>query len=71
MAQQKDDVGRSGIYPATGPHPENAEPITPGAINEGRTGRRKGIHHDEQIKNAERHPRKGDDIDELSDIPGE
>jgi hypothetical protein len=65
MAQQKDEVGRSGIYPATGPHPEDAEPITPGDINEGRTGRavkkHPGIETDEQLKNAERLPRKGDD----------
>jgi len=36
---RKDEVGHTGIYPATGPYPEgDAEIITPGEINSGATG---------------------------------
>ena len=36
---RKDEVGHTGIYPATGPYPEgDAEIITPGEINNGATG---------------------------------
>jgi hypothetical protein len=38
-AGRKDEVGRSGIYPATGPYPDGDAPIiTPGEINSGATG---------------------------------
>jgi hypothetical protein len=66
MSQQRDEVGRSGIYPATGPRPENAEVITPGDINEGRTGQHKGpgVDRNDEVKGAERLPRKGDEADD-------
>ena len=69
MVQRKDEVGHSGIYPATGPRPEgDVETITPGEINEGRTGRGHphkgpGVERDEDLKNVERLPRKGNDDD--------
>jgi hypothetical protein len=35
-AGRRDEVGRTGIYPATGPYPEGAvEVITPDEINRG------------------------------------
>jgi hypothetical protein len=40
---RKDEVGHTGIYPATGPYPEgDAEIITPGEINSGATGEHPG-----------------------------
>jgi hypothetical protein len=65
MAQQKDEVGRTGIYPAGVPAPDDAEVLTPGEINEGRTGR----HKDDHIKGAKRLPRKGDELDDLRGKP--
>ena len=66
MTQQHDDVGRSGIYPPTGPRPDNAEAITPGDINEEQTGHhdRPGVARDEELKGAARLPRKGDEADD-------
>ena len=67
MAQQRDEVGRSGIYPATGPHPEGAEVITPGDINEGRTGGHEGgpgVERNREDAHPERLPRKGDEADD-------
>ena len=35
-AGRRDEVGKTGIYPATGPYPEgDVEVITPGEINRG------------------------------------
>jgi hypothetical protein len=31
---RRDEVGRSGIYPATGPHPDDLPTRTPGDFNE-------------------------------------
>lgn len=69
---RRDVVGRTGIYPASGPLPEGeAEVLTPGDINEGHTGKR---HHDlparlEDVRNVERLPRKGDELDDMGDTP--
>ena len=58
---RRDEVGHTGIYPATGPHTEGDIPVrTPGDINDGRPGGA-AVEHDEDLKNAERLPRKGDD----------
>jgi hypothetical protein len=65
MAQQKDEVGHTGIYPPGVPAPDDAEVLTPGAINEGRTGR----HKDDDAKGAKRLPRKGDELDDLRGTP--
>lgn len=38
-AGRRDEVGKTGVYPATGPYPEgDVEIITPEAINRGETG---------------------------------
>jgi hypothetical protein len=65
MAQQRDEVGPTGIYPPGVPAPDDAEVITPGQINEGHTGRGKK----EDVKGPERLPRKGDELDDLGDTP--
>jgi hypothetical protein len=65
MAQQKDEVGPTGIYPPGVPAPDDAEVMTPGDINEGRTGRDK----DRDVKGAKRLPRKGDELDDLRGEP--
>ena len=49
-AGRKDEVGRTGIYPATGPYPEgDAAIITPGEINSGSTGERPRGHQDDDL----------------------
>ena len=65
MAQQRDEVGPTGIYPPGVPAPDDAEVLTPGEINEGKTGRAK----DESAPARERLPRKGDDLDDMGDKP--
>ena len=50
---RKDEVGRSGIYPATGPHPEGAEVITPGEINRGRHREGPGVERNEEDEEQE------------------
>lgn len=67
MAQQKDEVGHTGIYPPGVPAPEGAEVITPGDINEGHTGR--GKDKQENAKGSKRMPRKGDELDDLHGTP--
>ena len=72
MAQQRDEVGRSGIYPAGVPVPADAKVITPGDINEGRTDphrRAPAVGPSDDAKKAERLPRKGDDINDIGEIP--
>lgn len=73
MAQQKDEVGPTGIYPPGVPAPDDVEVLTPGDINEGHTGRRRQnealVPVDETAKGAERLPRKGDEMDDLHDKP--
>lgn len=65
MPQQKDEVGRTGIYPPGVPAPADAEVLTPGDINEGRTGRGKR----EEAIEPKRMPRKGDELDDLHGEP--
>jgi hypothetical protein len=60
---RRDEVGHTGIYPATGPHPEGIPVRTPGDINEGSPGGGPGVERAEDLKNVERLPRKGDDAD--------
>ena len=61
---RRDEVGHTGIYPANGPRPEGDVPIrTPGDINAGPRGRAAGVEQDDELKAAERLPRKGDDGD--------
>ena len=67
MAQQKDEVGPTGIYPPGVPAPDDAEIVTPGDINEGHTGR--GKDKREGAKGLKRMPRKGDELDDLGDEP--
>jgi hypothetical protein len=71
MAEQKreeqlrrDEVGRSGIYPGSGPYPEGeAEVITPGEINRDRTADESAVEQSDELKGTERLPRKGDEAD--------
>jgi len=57
---RKDEVGRSGIYPATGPYPEgDAEIITPGEINLDTNREGPGVQQNDELKGAERLRRMG------------
>ena len=59
---RRDEVGHTGIYPAGGPLPEGDVPvITPGDINKGHSSQASRVEQDDELKNAERLPRKGDD----------
>ena len=59
-----DEVGRSGIYPASGPYPEGDAPfITPDEINRGPKGRTPEVQQDDDLKGAERSPRMGNEDD--------
>jgi hypothetical protein len=63
-AGRKDEVGRSGIYPATGPYPEGDVPvITPGEINKSPEPTGPGVLQNDELKNVERLPRFGDEED--------
>jgi hypothetical protein len=78
------EEARSNIYPVDVPFPEDevVDVLTPGDINTGHTAKRRqqeaivpvneeppGVERSESIKGAERLPRKGDEIDEIADIP--
>lgn len=75
MAEQKregelrrDEVGKSGIYPGSGPYPEGeADVITPGEINRDRKADEPAVEQSDELKDSERLPRKGDDIDDVAD----
>jgi hypothetical protein len=75
MAEQKqqqelrrDEVGKSGIYPGSGPYPEGeADVITPGDINRGQDADAAAVEQSDDLKASERMPRKGDDIEEVLD----
>jgi hypothetical protein len=59
---RRDEVGKTGIYPISGPFPEGDAPIiTPADINESHDTKTPGVHRSEDLKGAERLPRKGDD----------
>jgi len=61
---RRDEVGRTGIYPGNAPRPDGDVPIrTPGDINAGRAGGGRGVEQSDDLKGAERLPRKGDDAD--------
>lgn len=60
---RKDEVGRSGIYPGSGPYPDDAEVITPGEINQDRRHEGPGVEQDDRLKGAERQPRMGNEDD--------
>lgn len=60
---RRDEVGKNGIYPSSGPFPEGESPstLTPGEINTPRTRKSSEVHRSDELKGAERFPRKGDD----------
>jgi hypothetical protein len=61
---RRDEVGKTGIYPATGPYPEGEAPIvTPGDINAGTGPQGPGVEVNEDLKSSERLPRKGNEED--------
>ncbi|HEV8319852.1 MAG TPA: hypothetical protein VGQ10_20725 [Vicinamibacterales bacterium] len=65
---RRDEVGKSGIYPGSGPYPEgDAGVITPGEINRDRTAEESAIEQSDELKDSERLPRKGDDVDEVAE----
>ena len=70
---QKEEVGPTGIYPPGVPVPDGAEVLTPGDINTGHTGRHKQPEAvrpaEDDVKGAERLPRKGDELDDLKGEP--
>ena len=60
---RRDEVGKTGIYPSSGPFPEGeAEIITPADINKPHDAK-PGVHRSEDLKNSERLPRKGNEED--------
>ena len=69
---RKDEVGHSGIYPATGPYPDSDAPvITPGEINSGSTsGSGSSVGQSDDLKGIEREPRRGDELDPENDALG-
>jgi hypothetical protein len=71
---RRDEVGRTGIYPSSGPLPEGDAPaIAPGEM--GHLGRRNlpvpasreregpGVERNDDLRGAERLPRKGNEMD--------
>jgi hypothetical protein len=61
---RRDEVGHSGIYPATGPYPEREAPvITPAEINKARSSSGPGVQQNDALKGAERSPRLGNEED--------
>lgn len=63
---RRDQVGKSGIYPGSGPYPEGeADVITPGEINKDRGSHKPAVEQSDALKESERLPRKGDDLDEV------
>lgn len=63
-AGRKDEVGRTGIYTATGPYPDNDAPvITPADINGPGKPRGPGVEVNDDLKGAERQPRRGNEDD--------
>jgi hypothetical protein len=72
-AGRKDDVGHTGVYPATGPYPDGDAPvITPAEINRDSGRGARGVKVSDELKGAERMPRRGNeedkpDSDRLSD----
>lgn len=70
--RRKDEVGRSGIYPATGPYPEgDVDVITPGETNQYVHGR-PAVQQSDELTGAKRQPRLGNEEDKpASDALGE
>ena len=62
---RKDEVGHTGVYPATGPYPEkDAEIITPSEINQGPSVHDgPGVERNEALKGTQRQPRLGNEED--------
>ena len=61
---RRDEVGKTGIYPISGPFPEGDAPIiTPADINEPHHTKKPGVHRSDELKGAERLPRKGNETD--------
>lgn len=70
-AGRKDEVGRTGIYPATGPYPEGEAPvITPAEINSGTRDERSHVEQSDDLKGVAREPRRGDELDPENDALG-
>jgi hypothetical protein len=70
-AGRKDEVGHTGIYPATGPYPEGETPvITPAEINSGTGHERSHVEQSDDLKRVEREPRRGDELDPENDALG-
>jgi hypothetical protein len=63
-AGRTDEVGRTGIYPATGPYPEgDATVITPGEINRGPKPEGPGVEQNDDLIGLDRNPRLGNEDD--------
>ena len=61
---RRDEVGRTGIYPSSGPYPRGPAPvITPADINEPHDRRGPGVERSDDLQGSERLPRKGNELD--------
>ena len=61
---RRDEVGKSGIYPGSGPFPEDDVPIlTPADINSPHERPGPGVERNEELEGSERMPRKGNEMD--------
>ena len=71
---RRDEVGRTGIYPSSGPRPEGDAPMVtqgemgrggprnvPAPVSQDRGG--PGVERNEALRGAERLPRKGNEMD--------
>jgi hypothetical protein len=70
---RRDEVGKTGIYPSSGPFPEHEAPvITPGDLNAPHEPRSPGVRRSEELKGVERLRRKGNEMDKVdSDLLAE
>ena len=59
--RRKDEVGRSGIYPGSGPYPDDAEVVTPGEINKGRHREGPGVERNKDFKESSQQPPRGNE----------
>ena len=62
---RRDEVGKTGIYPGTGPFPEGETPIlTPADISKPREPKEDGVRFSGPLKGSERLPGEGNGSDE-------
>jgi hypothetical protein len=63
-----EEARHSGIYPGSGAYPEVTEDETARSeINRERNAEEAGVEQSDELKDSERLPRKGDEIEEVLD----